>query len=76
MAAKFTELEWSELLVAAVFHGLFWRGDPRVAAELRLRVAKFGVTPDDRARLRVELVDDEPAPPKAPARVLRLTGDG
>ena len=57
---RVTALEWSELLAAAVLHGMFWSGDTKVAAEFRLRVAKFGATPEDRQRLRVELVVPEP----------------
>lgn len=53
LAADFTETDWSELLDTALLHARFWGGDPKVAAELRLRVAKFGATPEDRARLRI-----------------------
>ena len=76
MAETFNALEWSELLAAAVLHGLFWSGDHRVAGELRLRVAKFGTTPEDRARLRLEFTDAEPEPVSQPARKLRLIGEG
>lgn len=53
LAAEFTSTDWSELLDTAVIHAKFWRGDVKVAPELRLRVAKFGATPEDRARLRI-----------------------
>lgn len=53
LAAEFTSTDWSELLDTAVLHARFWRGDHRQAAELRLRVAKFGATPEDRARLKI-----------------------
>ena len=59
----FTELDWSELLDAALLHRDLWRGNLKVASELRLRVGKFGATPEDRARLRIKLVpppSDEP----------------
>lgn len=72
LAEGATALEWSELLAAAVLHGLYWSGDHKVGAELRLRVGKFGVTPEDRARLRWEYADEEPEAPGTPARVLRL----
>lgn len=53
-APAFTAEDWSELLDTAVIHARLWgEGDVRVAAELRLRVAKFGATPEDRARLRI-----------------------
>lgn len=53
MAPTFTDTDWSELLDTAVLHGQFWSGDSKVANELRLRVAKFGATPEDRARLKI-----------------------
>ncbi len=53
LSDEFTETDWSELLDTAVIHGRFWSGEVKLAAELRLRVAKFGATPEDRARLRI-----------------------
>ena len=53
LSAEFTATDWSELLDAAVLHARYWQGDVKLAAELRLRVAKFGATPEDRARLRI-----------------------
>jgi hypothetical protein len=54
LAAEFTASDWLFLKDTAVLHGRFWYGDFSVAGELRLRVAKFGATPEDRARLRVQ----------------------
>src|SRR5690625_2470011 len=53
LSAEFTATDWSELRDTARLHALYWLGDKSVAAELRLRVAKFGATPEDRARLRI-----------------------
>ena len=54
LAADFTATDWSELLDTAVLHAKFWTGGSiKYAAEIRLRVAKFGATPEDRARLRI-----------------------
>jgi hypothetical protein len=53
LAEEFTATDWSELLDTAVLHGAYWSGELRMAGELRLRVAKFGATPEDRARLRI-----------------------
>lgn len=53
LAAEFTSTDWSELMDTAVLHAQFWSGRTAVAPELRLRVAKFGATPEDRARLRI-----------------------
>jgi hypothetical protein len=44
--------DWAMLLDTAVLHARFWLGDTSVAGELRLRVAKHGATPLDRARSR------------------------
>src|SRR5690349_7556712 len=55
IAETFTETDWNELLDTAVLHARYWGdGDVRVEAGLRLRVAKFGATPEDRARLRIQ----------------------
>lgn len=86
-AAKFTDTDWSFLLDTAVLHAEFWLGDRSVAAELRLRSAKFGATPEDRARLKIAIGEPEsrPSPPtrlqtKASKnrreRLLRAVGDG
>jgi hypothetical protein len=53
----FTETDWQVLLETALIHTRFWHGDMSVAGELRLRVAKFGATPEDRARLRMVFAD-------------------
>lgn len=61
LSAEFTATDWSELLDTAVIHARFWRGDVKMAAELRLRVAKFGATPEDRARLRITFAQADEA---------------
>lgn len=80
LAVEFTASDWSELMDTALLHARFWRGDTKVAPELRLRVAKFGATPEDRARLRVTFAAAEEADEKRGTRRassydgLRLTG--
>jgi hypothetical protein len=69
------ETDWAFLLDTAVLHARFWDGDTDVAGELRLRVAKFGATPEDRARLRMQIGEAEKPKPrsrrsKAPLRVV------
>lgn len=56
-AQTFTDTDWSFLLDTAVLHAEFWLGNRALAAELRLRAAKFGATPEDRARLKIEVGD-------------------
>jgi hypothetical protein len=51
-----TAPDWDYLLDTARIHHEFWSsGRWELAAELRLRAAKFGATPDDRARLKIEI---------------------
>ncbi|UAJ81586.1 hypothetical protein IT072_13760 [Leifsonia sp. ZF2019] len=54
LSTEFTETDWSELMDTALIHAKFWTGNTSVANELRLRVAKFGATPEDRARLKIQ----------------------
>ena len=87
IAKTFTTTDWDFLLDTALLHAQLWLGDGKVAAELRLRVAKFGATPEDRARLHVA-VDTEaaqaaaaPRPTKADSgarrsRLLKVVTDG
>lgn len=63
-AQTFTDTDWSFLLDTAILHMEFWDGDRSVAAELRLRTAKFGATPEDRARLKISVGEPKG---KAPA---------
>ncbi len=66
-------------------HAEFWLGNRSLAAELRLRVAKFGATPEDRARLRLSIgepkrkpaasLQSKPAADDRRARLLRAVGD-
>lgn len=60
-AESFTATDWSFLLDTAVIHAKLWMGNAAAAAELRLRVAKFGATPEDRARLRMQFAQADEA---------------
>lgn len=64
LSAEFTSTDWSELMDTALLHAKFWSGDHKVAGELRLRVAKFGATPEDRARLRIQFAQADEADEK------------
>lgn len=59
LAPEFTASDWSFLLDTAVIHARFWSGSMQAATELRLRVAKFGATPEDRARLKITFAQAE-----------------
>ncbi len=54
LKGEFTELDWSYLLDTALIHAQMWQGDIKLASEIRLREAKYGFTPEDRARLRIQ----------------------
>jgi hypothetical protein len=57
-AEHFMSTDWDYLLDTALMHHALWsKGQWTLAAELRLRVAKFGATPEDRARLRMGFAD-------------------
>ena len=59
----FTVHDWDYLLELSVIHACFWLDIDRMkcAAELRQRLAKFGATPEDRARLRIVTVTADTA---------------
>lgn len=50
---EFFAADWSYLLDTALIHAAFWKGDLKLAGEIRLREAKYGFTPEDRAKLRI-----------------------
>lgn len=52
-AEHFVASDWDFLLDTALLHSEMWQGSPQLASEVRLRVAKFGATPEDRLRLRM-----------------------
>jgi hypothetical protein len=54
LSTDFTSTDWSELRDTAFIHAQYWSGKMALAGELRLRTAKFGATPEDRLRLRIQ----------------------
>lgn len=66
-AEHFGSTDWSFLLDTAVLHAKLWgNGDDSVLPELRIRVAKFGATPEDRARLRMQFAEADAADSRRP----------
>ena len=57
--------DWDFMLDTAMLHAELWSGNGAVAAELRLRVAKFGATLEDRQRLKMAIVEPDAKPKKA-----------
>ncbi|MFC8658100.1 hypothetical protein ACFUCT_23310 [Streptomyces parvus] len=60
-ADHFGSSDWQFLLDTALIHARLWRGEVSAAPELRLRVAAFGATPADRARLRMVFAEADGA---------------
>lgn len=83
-AQVMTPTDWDSLMETALLHTELWNGDTKAAAEVRLRVAKFGATIEDRLRLKMQ-VDAEiaaaaPVAPEVKAdrrrRLLKAVSDG
>lgn len=71
LARDFTATDWSFLLDTALMHHAMWsKGQWTLAAEVRLRVAKFGATPEDRARLRITFADADEKDEKRAGRAV------
>lgn len=63
-AQTFMQTDWLFLIDTALMHHTMWaKGRWEFASEVRLRAAKFGATPEDRARLKLKV--DDPAKPSA-----------
>ncbi|WP_246430277.1 hypothetical protein [Streptomyces rectiverticillatus] len=58
-AQAFEETDWAELEMTVVLVDRFHQGETKLAAEIRLRVAKWGATVEDRARLRMSFDQDQ-----------------
>lgn len=71
LKGEFTELDWSYLMDTARIHAAFWLGRIDAASELRLREAKYGFTPEDRARLRIQFAQAASEEVDAQAKVER-----
>lgn len=84
-AQTFLDTDWDFLLDTALMHHTAWtKGRWEFLSEVRLRVAKFGATPEDRARLKMDVTspaDARQTPAQRPENVsdinsrrARLTG--
>ena len=84
MSQAWIPADWDNLIDTALLHTRYWEGDLKLAAEIRLRVAQFGTSPEARLRLRMQVIDEAPAaqeakPPIAAdrrRRLLKAVGDG
>ena len=69
LAQHLPAVDWSELEACAVLHHQYMRKRSfTLAGELRLRMAKFGATPEDRARLRIQVADADEKDDKRAAK--------
>lgn len=76
LSDEFGDTDWGFLLDTAVLHAQFWMGNVTVAGELRLREAKFGATPEDRLRLRIQFEQADEAEDKGKKRRAAATKGG
>lgn len=68
LAQNLPAVDWSELEACAVLHHEFMRKRSfTLGSELRLRMAKWGATPEDRARLRITIADADAKDEQRPA---------
>lgn len=71
------EMGWQFLIDTALMHHRMWvTGRFELAGELRLRVAKFGATPEDRMRLKIKIAmpsDPTVAPQGEPGNIRSIT---
>ncbi|MCZ1015602.1 hypothetical protein [Streptomyces noursei] len=73
--AAWGETDWAELEITTVLVDRFHQGDTKLAGEIRLRVAKWGATTEDRARLRMSFdkhVEDESNPTEPNTKVVAM----
>lgn len=59
--------QWAVLARAMMLDDAFMRGELKHAAELRLQLQKFGIAPDDVARLRIVFAQADEVDSKRPA---------
>lgn len=67
LSDHFMATDWSFLADTATLHQNVWGfGDISSLPELRIRVAKFGATMEDRARLRIQFAEADEADARRP----------
>lgn len=77
--AELQPAQWSSLARALMIDDAMFSGKTGLAAESRLRLAKYGIDPDDLARLRVQIVAADEAEERRgprPTRSARERRDG
>lgn len=70
LSESWSAVDWSEFEACAVLHHEFMKKRTfTLASEIRIRMAKFGATPEDRARLRMAFADADEKDEKRSGRV-------
>lgn len=69
-SATWMETDWMELEITTVLVDQLYCGDTKLAGEIRQRVAKWGATNEDRARLRMSFEKKPDGPSEVPNEVL------
>mgnify|MGYP000865795397 CR=1 FL=1 len=69
-SATWIETDWEELAITTFLVDKLYQGDTKQAGEIRQRVAKWGATNEDRARLRMKLEKPENVPEAPSGEVL------
>ena len=72
LTVETSEVEWEALMDAALVHAAFWSGSYRMAAELRLRLDQFGITPASKARLRISVATADKVEDEVPTPAARI----
>lgn len=62
--ANLQAAQWSSLARALMIDDAMVSGETKLAGEARLRLAKYGIDPDDLARLRIQIVQADEAEEK------------
>ena len=68
-ATTWLETDWVELEIVTKLVDEFYKGDSKLAGEIRQRTAKLGATVEDRARLRMSFEKKPEGPSEAPNEV-------
>lgn len=73
LLADESDLGWQFLIDTALMHHTMWaKGRWEFASEVRLRLAKYGATPEDRMRLKLKVEKPTADRPAGPASVTAM----
>lgn len=74
-SATWIETDWIELEITTKLVDALYQGDLKQAGEIRQRVAKWGATNEDRARLRMKFEKDPEESPETPTEITDVQMD-